>query len=73
MKTITKQGTKTVAERLGIDLTKYDLKELQMGMNTEQEHAESLGDSSWTTMARIAIDHLDELPDYYTRLKEMEK
>jgi tRNA U34 5-carboxymethylaminomethyl modifying GTPase MnmE/TrmE len=42
--------------------------ELQKGMEVELEHTddEDMADE-------IARDHLDELPDYYTRLAKMEK
>lgn len=46
----------------------FDKKQLAMGEEVEQEHAK--GDR---TLAReIARDHLQEIPDYYTRLKRME-
>jgi hypothetical protein len=42
-------------------------KELEMGMKIEKEHAKD------DNVAReIAMDHLTEFPDYYTRLKKME-
>jgi len=46
---------------------KYDPEELKAGIEVEKEHTdqEALAKS-------IAKDHLDELPDYYTRLKRME-
>lgn len=62
-----------------------DNKELQMGIEIEKEH---LGTINWIikelggepkedllneAAKRIAQDHLNEMPDYYTRLKEMEK
>lgn len=41
--------------------------ELAMGVEVELEHTKS------RKVAReIALDHLNELPDYYTRLKKME-
>lgn len=45
----------------------YDPEELKAGIEVEKEHTdqEELAKS-------IAKDHLDELPDYYTRLKKME-
>lgn len=43
-------------------------KQLELGIPTEQEHTKDkkLADE-------IARDHLNELPDYYTRLSKMEK
>ena len=46
---------------------KYDPKELAMGIEVEKEHM------PYPSIAeKIAKDHLAEIPDYYTRLKEME-
>ena len=43
-------------------------KQLKMGMEVEKEHTKH------EKIAReIALDHLRELPDYYSRLKKMEK
>jgi len=45
-----------------------DPEQLKMGIEVEREH---VGDD--TELAKeIAIDHLVEIPDYYTRLKKME-
>lgn len=43
-------------------------KELEMGIKVEMEHTKNKAISQ-----RIALDHLAEFPDYYTRLKKMEK
>ena len=47
---------------------KYDPKELEMGIEVEYEHSPNK-----QVAKEIAKDHLEELPDYYTRLKKMEK
>lgn len=47
---------------------KYDQKELKMGIKIEMEHTEDA-----EVAKKIAMDHLDEIPDYYTRLTKMEK
>ena len=44
-----------------------DPKELKMGIKVEMEHTKNK-----TIAKRIALDHLAELPDYYTRLLKME-
>lgn len=49
-----------------------DPKELKMGIEIEKEHSKVVkGDPK--KIRQIALDHLKELPDYYTRLKKMEK
>lgn len=45
----------------------YNPRELAMGIKVEKEHV-----SSPLIAEKIAKDHLAELPDYYTKLKEME-
>ena len=45
-----------------------DRSELVLGIKTEMEHTKNKAVSK-----RIALDHLAELPDYYTRLTKMEK
>jgi len=44
-----------------------DKKELEMGIKVEMEHTKNKAIAK-----RIALDHLAELPDYYSRLKKME-
>lgn len=53
----------------------FDPKELAMGIEVEKEHLVNDGHSKQEMhdMAQeIAMDHLTEIPDYYTRLKKME-
>lgn len=45
-----------------------DAKELEMGIKVEMEHTDNKDISK-----RIALDHLTECVDYYTRLAKMEK
>jgi DNA-binding ferritin-like protein len=45
----------------------FDPKQLQMGVEIEQEHTKDRA-----LAEEIAMDHLTEFPDYYTRLKKME-
>lgn len=45
-----------------------DPEELKKGIEVEYEHT-----SDRDTAKRIALDHLAEIPDYYTRLAKMEK
>lgn len=61
------------AKELGLKTPKkpmeeYDEEQLTLGMEIEKEHIE---DPDITAI--IAAHHLDEMPDYYTRLKEMEE
>ena len=55
------------ALKKGISEKDVDPKELKMGIKVEMEHT---GDPELAK--KIALDHLAELEDYYTRLKKME-
>ena len=56
-----------IAKYHNVELSKIN-SELKMGIEIEKEH------STDERVAReIALDHLYELPDYYTRLKSVEK
>lgn len=64
------------ADNLSVDdiAKKFDIKpskvkkELNMGIKVELEHTKNK-----ETAKEIAMDHLSEIPDYYTRLSKMEK
>ena len=56
------------AEKKGITEKDVDSKQLKMGIKVEYEH---IHDDE--IAKEIALDHLAELPDYYTRLKKMEE
>jgi len=44
------------------------IKELKLGIKIELEHT-----NKKEIAKEIALDHLSEIPDYYTRLVKMEK
>lgn len=68
-----------VATRLGLDFTAtpFSFDEFRRGMEVELEHGRRdpatnvTGDDPLTT-GKIALAHLHEMPDYYTRLARME-
>lgn len=74
----TEELIKRLSEKTGIDISKFDMNELVMGMNVELEHGSSnnktdvTGDDPEATF-KIVVAHMHEMPDYYTRLKKMEK
>jgi hypothetical protein len=51
-----------------IDENSVNQEQLKMGINVEKEHIECPFISR-----KIALDHLAEIPDYYTRLERMER
>jgi hypothetical protein len=70
---------RAAGERIGIDwdASQFSLEQFGMGMNVELEHGTRdpqtnvTGDDVIMT-AKIARAHLNEFPDYYTRLAKME-
>lgn len=53
----------------------FNKKELEMGIEVEKEHLVGNGYSEKQmrdVAQEVAMDHLTEIPDYYTRLKKME-
>jgi len=56
------------ANEKGITEEDVDPKELAMGIEIEMEHT-----TNKEVSKRISLDHLVEIPDYYTRLKKMEE
>lgn len=77
-KKFTVEEAREYGERLGIDWKRFDVEEFRVGMDVELEHGRAddltnvTNDDPLTT-AKIALAHLNEFPDYYTRLMKMEK
>ncbi len=66
-----------LGERLGVDWKKFNIEQLRMGMDVELEHGKANPKTNVTNddallTAKIALAHLNEFPDYYTRLHVME-
>jgi len=70
---------RTAGERIGIDwdASRFGLEQFRMGMDVELEHGTAdpgtnVTDDDIVMTAKIARAHLNEFPDYYTRLAKME-
>lgn len=68
-----------VAESLGLDFatSKFDFEQFRAGLNVESEHGKvdpstNVTDDDPVTTGKIALAHLNEFPDYYSRLTKME-
>ncbi len=77
-KSFTTEEAKRVGEMLGIDWSKFDVEQFRMGMDVELEHGlrdlhTNVSNDDPTITGKIALAHLNEFSDYYTRLAEMEK
>ena len=72
-----KDQAKSIGEQLGIDWSKVDIDEFRMGLRVELEHGKRDPETDVTNddeiiTGKIALAHLREFPDYYTRLEKME-
>lgn len=74
----TTEQARTIGEQLGIDWKRFDVEQFRMGLNVELEHG--LHDPSTDVTGndpiltgKIALAHLNEFADYYTRLAKMEQ
>ena len=65
---ITPDFAKHIGDLLDVDWREINLDQLRMGMEHEQEHADVIGNDNPVALAKIALDHLREIPDYYTKL-----
>ncbi len=77
-KSFTAEEAKKVGEKLGIDWSKFDVEQFRMGMDVELEHGlvdphTNVTNDDPLMTGKIALAHLNEFPDYYTRLEKMEK
>ncbi|HEV8461707.1 MAG TPA: DUF5661 family protein [Gaiellaceae bacterium] len=73
------EEARQVGEQIGIDWSNapFDVEQFRMGMDVELEHglhdaATNVTDSDPIITGKIALAHLNEFPDYYTRLERME-
>jgi len=74
----TTEEAKNLGESLGIDWSKYDIEQYRMGLDVELEHGLVDAHTNVTNddpimTGKIALAHLNEFPDYYTRLDKMER
>ncbi len=68
---------KQIGDALGIPWDKFDVEQFRMGLNVELEHgrrdpATDVTHDEPMVTGKIALAHLNEIPDYYTRLAVME-
>ncbi len=78
-RTYTMEEARGIAEGLEIDFAKsgFDLAQFQAGLDVEAEHgavdpATNVTNDDPVATGKIALAHLNEMPDYYTRLQAME-
>ena len=77
-KHFTAEEAKRIGETLDMDWSKYDVEQYMMGLDVELEHGlvdphTNVTNDDPMITGKIALAHLNELPDYYTRLEKMER
>lgn len=73
----TVEQAETIAKQLGIRLDNFDSEQFRTGLDVELEHgtanpATDVTNDDPLMTGKIALAHLTEFPDYYTRLAKME-
>jgi hypothetical protein len=73
------EEARRIGETIGIDWTAgtVDLEQFRVGLSIELEHGAvdpqtNVTDDDEVATGKIALAHLKEIPDYYTRLTRME-
>ena len=79
-KSFTVDEARVIGQEIGIDWARspFDVEQFRIGMNVELEHGlrdprTNVSDDDPQLTAKIAFAHLNEFPDYYTRLGRMEE
>jgi hypothetical protein len=78
-RTFTRGDAEEIAKKIGIDwsTSAFGIEQFLMGINVELEHGRVDATTDVThddaiTTGKIALAHLHEFPDYYTRLAKIE-
>ena len=79
-KEVTAEDAQDVGTRIGIDWadSPFDVEQFRIGLEVELEHGlldprTNVTDDDPLVTGKIALAHLREFPDYYTRLEQMEE
>lgn len=72
------KSVEELAKKAKVDIKGISHSQIRKGMDVEKEHAGEKGKDvvvakTDTDLLKIAVAHLRELPDYYTRLDKIEK
>lgn len=72
-----REEARKIGDDLGIDWAKIDFEQFRIGLEVELEHGSvdprtNVTNNDPILTGKIAWAHLNELPDYYTRLKKIE-
>ncbi len=74
----TPEEARRIGDEIGVDWSRFELEQFRAGLEVEFEHGshdpqtDVTGDDPILT-GKIALAHMKEFPDYYTRLERMEE
>ena len=74
----TAEEAKAIGDQIGVDWQKTDPEQFRVGLAIELEHGgihpeTNVTNDSLIMTGKIALAHLNESPDYYTRLEHLEQ
>ncbi len=74
----TTEEARQIGDRIGVNWNEYDIEQFRMGLAVELEHGLHDGQTNVTNddeivTGKIALAHLKEIRDYYSRLAVMER
>jgi hypothetical protein len=74
----TSEQARKIGEKLGIQWSRFEVEQFRMGLEVELEHglrapATDVTGNDPILTGKIALAHLNEFVDYYTRLEKMER
>lgn len=74
----TTEEVQQIGDKLNITWEKWDIEQFRIGLDVELEHgtvspSTNVTDDDPIRTGKIALAHLNEIPDYYTRLAQMEE
>lgn len=77
-KHFTTEQAREIGDKLDIDWGRFDVEQFRMGLDVELEHglhdpATDVTGNDPILTGKIALAHLNEFADYYTRLEKMER
>jgi hypothetical protein len=79
-RSFTAEEARQIGEEIGIDWSSapFDTEQFRVGMEVELEHGRqdpgtNVTDDDPVITGKIALAHLNEFPDYYSRLRQMER
>ncbi len=77
-KSFNAKEAREIGDKLGITWKDFDVEQFRMGLDVELEHGRrspstNVTDDDPIMTGKIALAHLNEFPDYYTRLAVLEK